>query len=991
MVPMAFMYLTATVYMYYQALAAGMYYYYYNYYYNDYPLSFLRNVVRISYYKNVYTADLVVESNVTLQAVSILSVFNTITNLRVTDANGTSHRVMLVGSELVAVHLEVTAILQNGATWDSNKTKQLETAFRGLNGVEHLNLTGLRGSNSTADFEMDLSCKSETSKLQEIVSNLETSLGAVVWVNITGTVTLESSEPLVPYMSEPTLKCTLEEASSDAGWKMCRADGCFELNNGSVVKLDTSCATKEYNSCIAVTLHNITSNWAGTYECAFTVGSIRHTAKTELRMALLPDEISMMATPPTVHCSNSTENVTVDIKVTVPYVHEMYEAWWSYKGGKKKCPGNTSGDFLYYHFETAISCQKTKEAHYMTVTFKNNKDQQKSARLDIPVIYEGERFCREDGDWPKTPDGHTVVKQTCPNGRVGNELRTCTGNKWQPVFSKCVSEQLFSTLKEAQRFITGQGSTHEAAMGIFQGLKNSSMSDSDSSGRMADLMGSIHILGLMANASENIAIQDNVLPDFINAASNMLDQTWDGVNKSVIHDMSSHYLRSVENLVKNIEVNKSEGLTTQNLDLKFCPSGNCNLTLFNSMVNLKTFGLVKTVAVKNLTDKLRNNFPNTEASTVLISATLENMKESSIRISLDFFNEQQTSIKHVCVFWNISERKWSEDGCVAQNGIGGRRICLCNHLTPFSYLIDIRSTTAQSLEILTTVGLSVSICSLVIFLVIEFVVWSKVVKTTLSHVRHTVMVNMAVFLLLAHCSFLASNSPDLPDTWCCILSICKHLFFLATFGWMLCLSLVLVHQLIFVFRPLRKRVFMFFSSFVGYVCPMLIVGSTYGYCRLSNKRYYATNNCWLVYRKPFGGSLLAFLVPVATVTLTNIFCVVVVIVTLLKSSVPDGSKADYKETAKSILRVVVLLTPVFGLTWVPGFVLLMLDAKDVMFAVTVYSFTILNSFQGLSILLTGCLAEQKVREELSRLLTSQVNSKGRKKKPKTYNIQQQHT
>nr|XP_057932249.1 adhesion G protein-coupled receptor F4 [Doryrhamphus excisus] len=877
---------------------------------------------------------------------------------------------------ITPVHLNVTAILKNGSTWDSNRTKQLETAFRSLNGGENLNLIGLRGSNRT-DFEMDLSCKCEMSKLQKMVSTLKTSLGADIWVNTTGMVTLESSEPLVPYMSETTLKCTFEEASNDANWKICRVDGCSEVNNAGVLKLDTGCATNEYNSCIAVTLRNLTSNWKGTYECGFTVGSFRHTAKTELRLGFLPDEISMKATPPTVHClNNSTENVTVNIEATVPYIHEIYEAWWSYKDGKKKSSIDTSGDTLHYHFQTSISCQKTEETHYMTVTFKNNKDQQKRARLEIRVIYESELFCTEDGDlWPKIPDGRKAMKQTCPDGRVDIEWRTCTGNK--PVFSSCVSEQLLSTLKAAKLFITGQESTPEAAMEIFEGLKNSSTPDL--SGRMADLMVSIHILELMANASENTVIHDDVLPDFINAASNMLDQTWDGVNNSVIHDMASRYLRSVEDLVKNIKVNESKGLTTPNVDLKFCPSGNCNLTLFDSMVKLKTVGLVKTFAVRNLTDKLENNFPNTVPSSVLISATVANLKlESSVRISLDFFKKQQTSIKHVCVFWNISERKWSEDGCVAQNGIGDRRICLCNHLTPFSYLVYIRDTSTQSTNILTTVGLSVSVCSLLIFLIVEFAVWSTVVKTTLSHVRHTVMVNMAVFLLLAHCSFLASSYPDLPDSWCCILTVCKHLFFLATFAWMLCLSLVLVHQLIFVFRPLRKTGFMFFSSIVGYIFPMLIVGLSYGYCRYTNKPYYETNNCWLVYKKPSEGSLLAFLVPVGTVTLTNVFCVVVVIVTLLKSPVPDGSRVDLKETGKSILRVVVLLTPVFGLTWVPGFFLFTLDADDVMFTVTDYSFIILNSFQGLSILLTGCLAEQKVREELLRLLTSQVNSKFRK-------------
>uniref|UniRef100_A0A3Q3K220 G-protein coupled receptors family 2 profile 2 domain-containing protein n=1 Tax=Monopterus albus TaxID=43700 RepID=A0A3Q3K220_MONAL len=195
------------------------------------------------------------------------------------------------------------------------------------------------------------------------------------------------------------------------------------------------------------------------------------------------------------------------------------------------------------------------------------------------------------------------------------------------------------------------------------------------------------------------------------------------------------------------------------------------------------------------------------------------------------------------------------------------------------------------------------------------------------------MVNIAVFRLLADCSFLASSSPNiLTDSWCLTLTICKHLFYLAMFCWMLCLSVMLVHQLIFVFSPLRKRVFMFFSSIVGYVCPILIVGSSYVYYKYTYNLYYDMKTCWLIYVRLLEGSIHAFLLPVGTIILTNLFSMAVVIVTLVKTSVPDSSKADDKETAKSILKVVVFLTPVFGVTWVIGFFQLMMQKDNPMYA-----------------------------------------------------------
>lgn len=426
----------------------------------------------------------------------------------------------------------------------------------------------------------------------------------------------------------------------------------------------------------------------------------------------------------------------------------------------------------------------------------------------------------------------------------------------------------------------------------------------------------------------------------------MLMEPWAGVNDSTLHNMSSSYLKALEDLVKNIKVNRSTGFHSQNLELKFCSSSDCNLSVFDIKVVLReTPGILKTVAVKNLTDKLRNNFGQTMPTGLLISATIEHSNYSSIGIRLDFPKDQNTSAKAYCVFWNTTVRDWSDAGCVFKTSANQHVHCECNHLTSFSVLMAKTAISDGVLDIISNVGLGVSVCSLLTFLIIECLVWSAVVKSNLSHFRHTALVNIAMFRLLADCSFLASTSPKiLSDSWCLIFTICKHLFYLAMFSWMLCMSVMLVHQLIFVFSPLRKRVFMFFSSIIGYVCPILIVGCSYVYSKYTNKPYYDRSTCWLVYEKLLEGSTHAFLLPVATIMLTNLFSMMVVIVTLIKSSVPDGSNAHDIETAKSILKVVVFLTPVFGITWIIGFVQLILE-DDNMLTIAYYSFTILNSFQ----------------------------------------------
>ncbi|KAF7642607.1 hypothetical protein LDENG_00255000 [Lucifuga dentata] len=587
------------------------------------------------------------------------------------------------------------------------------------------------------------------------------------------------------------------------------------------------------------------------YECGFSKGSIRHTAKVKLTVALLPDEIFMKINPLTVDCSEKKSSDVILVEATA--------------------------------------------------TIRNSTE------------------------------------------------------KYRPVFSYCVNEKLSKVLNAANNFYKGPGATQEMALDIFAGLKNSSKTSledsSNTENRMADLTASINVLNMMASASEYFVLEEAVFPDFIQAASSMLNQSWGGVSASTKSTMSSNYLQSVESLVKNIKINVSSGMRTENLDLKFCSKSDCNMSVFDIGVNLnQTSGTIKAVGVKNLMNKLRNNYPKTEATGLLLSATLVDSNDSSVQITLVFPKDQMNDEKPVCVFWNTTTENWSSEGCTSSSSDENSTstICQCNHLTSFSVLMSKNVDVLPFLNEITYGGLGVSICCLLLLLIIESLVWSAVVKTNLSHFRHTALVNISVCLLLADCSFLAGSFPEiLSDTWCLILTICRHFFFLAMFCWMLCLSVMLVHQLIFVFNPLRKRVFMFFSTIIGYICPILMVGSSYVYYKYTDKPYYNKKTCWLTFEGLLKGSMHAFLLPVGTVVFINIFSMGVVVLTLLKTSVPDGSKADDKETAKSHA-----MRPFF-----------------------VYAFTILNAFQGLFIFLAGCFAEPKVREEMFKLIMGSMKGK----------------
>ncbi|XP_061602945.1 adhesion G protein-coupled receptor F4 [Cololabis saira] len=894
------------------------------------------------------------------------------------------HNVSLISPVCIrADHVFLNGSIQLSSSWSSANTDHLRLTLETLNGVKSLNITE---SSEIGDFRLDATVRFNTSKLHEIVAKLETDLTPkAIAFDTYGMVNITNLTGMVKYDSEQNLKCTFEEATDQAGWNISKEFERLELNNGDQVVLDLKCADPVSKSCVGVTLKKVTGIWAGMYECGFTTGSVRHTARTRLDVAPLPDTITLAIEPLVADCLDGSSEV-VKVTATIPNNTAKYEVRWT--SSEKETPETTEtakGQFSFT-YDSSVSCEKTEEPHRVYITVLNNMNQRKTAEVDIPVIYAGESFCEEEtlnGDiWPKSPAGATVINRTCAEGRVGYKSRTCDKpGTWQDVFSNCVNEELSKISDAAENFLDGMGATEEVAKNIFEGMKNNTQSSSNSSDDLADINASVGIFSIMADASKNIVLEEGVFPGLVDAASNVLNSTWRRANDSVRYNMSSKYLLSVENLVKNIRTNTSEGFNSSNLELRFCTHADCNVTAFDIGINLNmTKGTLKVTAVKNIMDKLKNGFRGTERTDLLVSATLVNNSDSGIGINLAFPDGQQLSNQRFCVFWDTTLEDWSDTGCTLNTTKNNQTICECNHLTSFSILMSkgeiSDKASSKILDIITNVGLAVSITCLLIFLIIESLVWSAVIKTNLSHFRHTAVVNIAVFRLLADCSFLASTNPKiLPDSWCLVLTVSKHVFYLAMFTWMLCLSVLLVHQLIFVFSPLRKRVFMFLSSILGYVLPILLVGASYVYYKYTQKDYYNRNTCWLVYESLLVGSIHAFILPVGTIILANLFSMVVVIFTLMKTSVPDSSKTDEKEMAKSILKVVVFLTPVFGVTWAIGFFLQILDEDNKMYYFALYSFTILNSLQGLFILLTGCIAEQKVREELIKMIRKKSGDK----------------
>ncbi|XP_064411314.1 adhesion G-protein coupled receptor F3-like [Latimeria chalumnae] len=337
-------------------------------------------------------------------------------------------------------------------------------------------------------------------------------------------------------------------------------------------------------------------------------------------------------------------------------------------------------------------------------------------------------------------------------------------------------------------------------------------------------------------------------------------------------------------------------------DLRFPSNGREEVNSFIQSGTIKILGNV----TKNVRDSIKRDI------------------EVSMQFGIKDYSLDQTSAR--CVFWKFEEDgkggNWSEEGCSkSPNGTNETVICICNHTTPFTMLMssNVDPKYNDLFELITHLGLGVSIGSLCICIFIEILVWKSVVKSNISHFRHMSTVNIAFCLLVADACFLVGSFDFIKNDAkiCNAITFLSHFFYLSLFFWSFCQSMMLFHQLVFLFHHLRKKVYMSLSVLTGYIFPLgIAIGTLIKFLRPEGS--YRMKEACLLHKD---GPMYAFIIPVLTIIIINFCVLIVVIAKLSRPSVSDGSNAEEKDTVKNILKAVLVLTPVFGLTWALGFVL----------------------------------------------------------------------
>ncbi|XP_019751776.1 adhesion G protein-coupled receptor F5-like isoform X3 [Hippocampus comes] len=595
-----------------------------------------------------------------------------------------------------------------------------------------------------------------------------------------------------------------------------------------------------------------------------------------------------------------------------------------------------------------------------------------------------------------------VSTAACDPGQEGSRTAICreTG-EWILLEDTCIVTAIKDLVVVSEDLLEEEAP--QLAANLSEVVQGQKQEIANSSATVSAIVG---ILSVIANVSTQVneTVMENVLATVDVLIGDDARESWQVLRENVTRNDSSILLSSMETLADELvgeftirtgfiqlnrtrfndsfaaDFNSSVGIDIPNID-----SNNVNITVivFSTLDNVlppRNASYDSTSANTNDTSASFNDSLNAAVALVKVKTDIRNVTLS--------FKKQNDSLTQnpQCVFWNFSLLDglgaWDDQGCVFVSDTNDMVTCSCNHLTSFSILMatGIPESIRVALDLITYIGVGISMASLVICLLIEAYVWKALTRNSTAFMRHVCIVNTALSLLIADICFIIAasyaknpleNPGDdhrVPLAPCTAATFFMHLFYLALFFWMLASGLLLFYRTVMVFSQMSKAAMMAIGFVFGYVCPLIIAVVTVA-ATAPGKGYIRENDaCWLNWSKT--KALLALVIPALVVVFINIFIVIVVMFKMLRRGVGEAAPPDEKHTLVVIARCVIILTPLFGLTWALGVGTMVSSTNEGIHI----AFAFFNSLQGFFILVFGTLLDSKIRAVLSKKLP--VSSSG---------------
>ncbi|XP_014636985.1 PREDICTED: adhesion G-protein coupled receptor F3 [Ceratotherium simum simum] len=780
-----------------------------------------------------------------------------------------------------------------------------------------------------------------------------------------------------------TLNLTLltSHETTNLNWFLWRAGspGPLPLQPGTRVSLTSS------QGQAVLSIFNISHKWAGEYTCCFEAQGFRWELYQVVRVSLQATDVAQLPDQLSISCTTSPG---FQLSCCTPSTHSACTASWSPRGGSKASLLNMSGSQCL-----ALASQRCPAADTVYTCDLQSPGMTPHGVLFSSAISQGRNTtCPEDFSavaWNVTKAGH-VAEALCPVNRTGMVKRPCgPDGVWGPIHSNCTDTRLQALLHKAQRLQEGQGWPAEEVPEILAQLSEQVVVVSSPSDLLA-------VLGTMSSLAKVVAdTRIHLNHSALEALLNTIDKVLDMDNTSLWTSAQakqpsagSNLLLAVETLARSLcPEDHPFSFSLANVQLQAelvrppfpadysVPFSNQSRLqaqiLGHSLAPLghnRTNNSITSLVLQKLDHLLPSNYGKGLGDSLYATPGL--ILTVSIMAGDQVFNQGEVIMNFGdidgtphCVFWdhNLFQGKggWSDEGCQVQVASASPSTqCICRHLTAFSILMSRHKVPENpTLDLLGQVGLGASILALLVCLGVYRLVWRVVARNKLAYLRHTALLNVVFCLLAADTCFLGATllPPGPRSPLCLAAAFLSHFLYLATFFWMLAQSLMLAHQLLFVFHQLSKHRVLSLMVVLGYLCPMGFAGIALG-LYLPRGQYLGEEACWLD-RK--GVRLYTFVGPVLAIVAMNGLVLAMAVLKLLRPSLSEGPQEEQRQALLGVIKALLILTPIFGITWGLGLATLLEEVS----IVPDYVFTVLNTSQGVFILLFGCLMDKKVTNE----------------------------
>ncbi|XP_033114086.1 adhesion G-protein coupled receptor G6-like [Anneissia japonica] len=338
---------------------------------------------------------------------------------------------------------------------------------------------------------------------------------------------------------------------------------------------------------------------------------------------------------------------------------------------------------------------------------------------------------------------------------------------------------------------------------------------------------------------------------------------------------------------------------------------------------------------------------------------VNNVEGLEYPVKTTFLPTEKTTNNTECVFWDIapndSEGLWSNEGCTFNGTKDGRVICLCDHLTAFSILVDFYepelSTFQEVLTVISMVGCIVSIICLIMTIATFAFIRPKNVAMKRPQ---KILINLSVSLLLLYLVFIIGIEKTASRNVCIGVAALLHYFVLASVCWMSIEAVNLYLMFVKVFQD-NVRYFMLKASLLAYGTPLIIVSVFLG---SDVKNYENDTYCFI---RPGKVRSFGLMLMVGFIFVFNGVMFSLVMYKLIFGR--KISKSSNQPMRKRVMKGIyngVALSILLGLTWLFGY--LAVDRESYSRNVFQALFCVFNSLQGLFIFILFCVRQKDIRD-----------------------------